>query len=400
MASILSHVDQVEVTCGSLGSSFASLVGHFDSASGGVVSASTPNLRAPDGSGPLAKPSAWRRFLAWFIDFAIVLAVAVLLGILTFDRISNRLTSVGAAGDVWQVLRAGGHRSETAFAVASSTWETIVIYIAEGFAALVLFAFLYEFLALLWTRRTAGKAILGLRVVPNGSRIDDPLGWRRSATRALLTTTTNVGCYAVACCVLIGGEFVLAMLCWAVAVAAFCLNAWSTRLGVGRSVADRLAGTAVTTVQWSQAVGYATDRGQAVWRGSRQAAQQLAEHERLRQIAQSDHARRTADLGRAAVRGGRSAWEGARQGAEAGTQRATDRAHRMAESELGRAAADKGRAYLGRARSAVGRRRNQTEQRPLTPPRLPDSFGLPPYPGPPSQPPPEGPVPPFPPSEQ
>jgi hypothetical protein len=280
------------------------------------------------------------------VDFAVVLVVAVLLGTLTFHRIANRLTGIETAGDVWQILGARGHLSKTAIAVASSTWDTIVLYIAEAFAALVIFTFLYQFLTLLWIRRTPGKALMGLRVVPNRRSVDGPLGWQRAvAARALVTTTADVGCYAVACCVLFGGQFVLAVLCWAVAVAVFWLNAWPALFGVGRSLADRMAGTSVTTIRLPQAVAGST---QAVRQG-------------LQQVANN------------AVGFGQEA-----------AHTTSGYAGKAAQSEFGRTAVEKSRAALGMVRSATRRRQNQPEPHPPGPPS-PGSFGPPPEP--PSRPP-------------
>jgi hypothetical protein len=290
------------------------------------------------------------------VDFGVVLIVAVLLGTLTFHRISNRLTGIETAGDVWQILRARGHLSNTAITVASSAWHTIVLYIAEAFAALVIFTFLYQFLTLLWLRRTPGKALMALRVVPNRRSIDGPPGWRRAvATRALVTTTADVGCYAVACCVLFGGQFVLAVLCWTVAVAVFWLNALPALFGVGRSLADRMAGTSVTTVRLPQAIAGST---QAVRQG-------------LQRVANN------------AVGFGQEA-----------AHTTSDYADKVAQSEFGRTAVEKSRAALGKVRSAAGRRQNQPEPHPPGPPS-PGGFGPPLEP--PSRPPQQHLLPPVPP---
>lgn len=52
--------------------------------------------------------------------------------------------------------------------------------------------------------------------------------------------------YAVACVLLIEGQFALSVLVWAVAVIIFFLNALPVLSPSRRSLADRLAGTAVT----------------------------------------------------------------------------------------------------------------------------------------------------------
>lgn len=338
------------------------------------------------------RPSAWRRLLAWFLDFAIVLAVAVLLGSFTFHRISGQVTGLGVVGEsVWRILGSHGNLPGTAEGVGASVWDTAVLDVEEAFGALVLFAFVYQFAALGWTRRTVGKALVGLRVVPNGPEMSGPLGRRRAAVRALAAAVTDVACYAAACCLLLEGDFALSVLCWLIAVAIFWINALPTLFGTGRSLADRLAGTSVTGVQLFRTVAYAAaDRSQAVWQGGRQVAQQVVDRERVRQITESGGARRITDLGRAAARSGKSAWEGTRQGAQEGAQRATDRVRQISESDLGRATAEKGRAAVIRARSAARLQRTKPAQHPLPPP--PGSFGPPPPPdfGPPPTSPPPG----------
>lgn len=325
--------------------------------------------------------------LAWVLDFTVVLAVAVLFGSFTFHRISGHVTELGVAGEsVWRILGSGGNIPGMAAGVASSIWDTAVLYVMEAFAALVLFAFAYQFVALAWTRGTLGKALTGLRVVPNGPEMSGSLGRRRAAVRAMVTAVTDVACYAAACCLLLSGEFLLSMLCWVTAVIIFWVNALPTLFGAGRSLADRLAGTSVTEAQLFRAVAYAaTERGQAVWQGGRQVAQQVVDHERFHQIRASgaDQARRIADLGRAAARGAGIASEGPRQEAHEGAQRETDPLRRISESHLGRATTGIGRSALTRARSAARLRRPKPVQPPLPPsphphPHPPGSFGPPP----------------------
>jgi uncharacterized RDD family membrane protein YckC len=51
--------------------------------------------------------------------------------------------------------------------------------------------------------------------------------------------------YALACVLLVEGEFVLSVLVWAVAVLLFLVNALTVLFPGRRSLADRLAGTRV-----------------------------------------------------------------------------------------------------------------------------------------------------------
>jgi hypothetical protein len=310
------------------------------------------------------------------IDFGVALAVAALLGFFTFNRIADGLNGLGLAGEsVWRILGSHGDVSDAAAGVGF--WRSAVIDVEQAFGALVLFVFVYQFLGLVFTGRTVGKAVAGLRVAPAGPDASAPLSRRRAAARAAVTATTDVALYAVACCLLIEGDFALSLLCWAAAIVVFWLNALPSLFGRGRSLADRLAGTSVGGTQFLRAtVRAAGESGLAAWQGGRQVAQQVVSHERIRQVTASDPGRRVAGLGRAAARGGLTAWEGARQGAQEGAQRVTEyeRVRQVAESDLGRAAAEKGRAALTRARSVSRFRRTKPE--PQTP-QLPPGFGPP-----------------------
>ncbi|MGA5272632.1 hypothetical protein ACPCKL_02345 [Streptomyces cellulosae] len=66
-----------------------------------------------------------------------------------------------------------------------------------------------------------------------------------------MTTAADVAVYAVACVLLVEGEIVLSVLVWLVAVALFLLNALPVLGGRRRSLADRVAGTSVASVELS-----------------------------------------------------------------------------------------------------------------------------------------------------
>lgn len=242
-----------------------------------------PNAVAPDGrspggppggavhAGPLpgsgvpaGRPPRGRRLLAWLVDFAAVVVVAVLLGVLTFHRISGEVTGLGLAGQsVWHVLGSHGDLPGAAEDIGLTLWNRAVNDVEQAFAVLTVFAFGYQFVTLLLLRRTVGKALLGLRVVPKGPGVPGPLGRRRAAVRAAVTAVADVGCYALACCLLLEGDFLLAWSCWLLSAAVFVLNATPTLLGTGRSLADRFAGTAVTSVHLRQHVAHAAGMGRA-----------------------------------------------------------------------------------------------------------------------------------------
>ncbi|QKW27180.1 RDD family protein [Streptomyces seoulensis] len=187
-----------------------------------------------------------RRAVAWFIDFALVAAAASLLAVLTFHRISALVTDVPdlAARSGFDLLSSRGDVLGSSEQFGLSLWNKTVLYVEEAFGLLVLATFLYQWACLALLGRTVGKGLLGLRVGPAGAV---PSGRaRRAALRAAVTTAADVAVYAVACVLLIEGHFVLSVLVWLAAVAVFLLNALPVLLPARRSLADRLAGTAVT----------------------------------------------------------------------------------------------------------------------------------------------------------
>ncbi|WP_324783813.1 RDD family protein [Streptomyces sp. H51] len=178
--------------------------------------------------------------MAWLIDFALVLAAATGLGVLTFNRISALVADVPglATRGGFDLLTARGDVVGASEALGLSLWGKTVLYVEEAFGLLVLVTFLYQWGCLALAGRTVGKGLLGLKVTPCVPR--------RAALRAAVTTAADVAVYAVACVLLIEGQFLLSVLVWAVAVVVFLLNALPVLLPGRRSLADRMAGTAVT----------------------------------------------------------------------------------------------------------------------------------------------------------
>ncbi|MFB7269822.1 RDD family protein [Streptomyces sp. NPDC056244] len=261
-----------------------------------------------------------QRTLAWLLDFALVAVMAVLLGILTFHRISALLTDVPELGirSAWELFSSRGQVLESAEGLGREMWDSALGYVQQAFAVLVVCTFVYQFATLALVGRTLGKAVVGLRVAtvrPERSRR------HAAAVRAAVTTVADVACFAVACCLLLAGQFSLSVLCWCLAVVLFWCNALPVALGPGRSAADLLAGTAVVGIQLPQAV---TQKAARATQAASQAATQAA------------------DLGRATTQGGRKVWEGVR---------------RAADSDVSRATADRGRAALNQARSRWDQRR-------------------------------------------
>ncbi|WP_406329296.1 RDD family protein [Streptomyces sp. NBC_00203] len=181
-----------------------------------------------------------RRAVAWFIDFALVLAGASVLAVLTFHRISALVTDVPdlATRSGFDLLTSRGDVVNASEHLGLSLWNKSVLYVEEAFGLLIVVTFLYQWACLALAGRTIGKGLLGLKVAPAAPR--------RAALRALVTTAADVAVYAVACVLLIEGQFALSVLVWAVAVIIFFLNALPVLSPSRRSLADRLAGTAVT----------------------------------------------------------------------------------------------------------------------------------------------------------
>ncbi|MFF7973811.1 hypothetical protein [Streptomyces sp. NPDC007905] len=180
-----------------------------------------------------------RRAVAWFVDFALVVAAAWLLAVLTFHRVTALVTDVPelASRGGFDLLTSRGDVLGASETLGLSLWDGAVLDVEEAFGALVLVTFLYQWACLALLDRTLGKGLLGLRVTPRLSR--------HVLRRAAVTTAADVAVYALACVLLIEGEFLLSVLVWAVAVALFLVNALPVLLPGRRSLADRLAGTSV-----------------------------------------------------------------------------------------------------------------------------------------------------------
>ncbi|WP_406091397.1 RDD family protein [Streptomyces sp. NBC_01013] len=286
-------------------------------------------------------PGASRRIMAWLIDFVLVVAVAVLLGSFTFHRISALMTDTTelVGSSAWTVLTSGGHPLAATEQGWDHIWGSAVSAVQQAFVALVLITFAYHFTALVLTHRTVGKLLLGLRVSPTEPGV---LGPRRAAIRAGVTTLADVGCFALACYVLISGSVALSVLCWMVAVTVFWANGVPALRGRRLSLADRLAGTTVGNITLPQPDWGAARRG----------------------VSQ------TMDLGLTRARDSRAAWMNVVQNTPDNMQRVAgyETVRRVADSELSRAAASKGRAAFGRAKTATRKRR---EDVPPLPPHTP-----------------------------
>ncbi|MEU6216229.1 RDD family protein [Streptomyces sp. NPDC047022] len=186
-----------------------------------------------------------RRAVAWFIDFALVVVAASALAVFTSHRIAALFTDVPglATRGGLDLLTSRGDVIHASEGLGLSLWHKTVLYVEEGFGLLVLVTFLYQWSSLALAGRTLGKALTGLKVT--GLKAAGPAAARRTAVRAAVTTTADVAVYALACVLLVEGEFVLSVLVWAVAVVVFLLNALTVLFPGRRSLADRVAGTVV-----------------------------------------------------------------------------------------------------------------------------------------------------------
>ncbi|WP_051852911.1 RDD family protein [Streptomyces aureocirculatus] len=180
-----------------------------------------------------------RRAGAWLIDFGLVVVAGWLLAVLTFNRIAALITDVPelVTKGSWHFVTSRGDAQGAADELVDSLWQDAVGYVQQGFLALVVLTFLYQWLTLHFAGRTLGKALMGLRVTPRSGP--------RAALRAAVTTTADVGVYALACCMLVQGWVFLSVVCWLAAVALFAFNALPVLSTSARSLADRTAGTSV-----------------------------------------------------------------------------------------------------------------------------------------------------------
>ncbi|MFJ4083653.1 RDD family protein [Streptomyces iakyrus] len=191
-----------------------------------------------------------RRATAWLVDFALVVALASALAVLTFHRVSALVTDVPelATRGGFDLLTSRGDVLDASQDLGLSLWNKSVLYVEQAFGLLVLTVFLYQWACLALAGRTVGKALTGLKVTPNlPPRV-------RAARRAAVTTAADVAVYAVACVLLVEGQIVLSVLVWALAVALFLVNALPVLSPGRRSLADRVAGTAVTGIGFSRPV--------------------------------------------------------------------------------------------------------------------------------------------------
>ncbi|MGA5272633.1 RDD family protein [Streptomyces cellulosae] len=109
--------------------------------------------------------SAFRRATAWLIDFTLVAALASLLAVLTFHRMSALVTDVPelAARGGFDLLTSRGDVLDASAGLGTSLWDRSVGYVQQAFGLLVVASFLYQWACLALAGRTVGKGLTGLK---------------------------------------------------------------------------------------------------------------------------------------------------------------------------------------------------------------------------------------------
>jgi RDD family len=258
-----------------------------------------------------AAPRA-RRLLAWSIDAGILLVVALLLGAMTWGRLQSYVAE-DLPHKAWSagigLLLSGGSVQKAAGEFGAGVWGTFVAIVEQALLLLVLAELLLQFAGTAWLGRTAGKAAMDLRV--GHCAVPGKPGKARAARRALVTTASGTGLYALAWVLLLEGLFFFAVLLWLLAIAAFLANSVPALVGRRRrTLADLVGGTVVVRAGgYQRAVAAARQGAVLAWDGAQAAGQvagqaardnaaRLAQHDRVRQAIESEQARRLQELGR------------------------------------------------------------------------------------------------------
>ncbi|MEU3935509.1 hypothetical protein AB0E85_26265 [Streptomyces sp. NPDC029044] len=91
-----------------------------------------------------------RRATAWLVDFALVVALASALAVLTFHRVSALVTDVPelATRGGFDLLTSRGDVLDASQDLGLSLWDKSVLYVEQAFGLLVLTVFLYQWACL------------------------------------------------------------------------------------------------------------------------------------------------------------------------------------------------------------------------------------------------------------
>jgi hypothetical protein len=319
-----------------------------------------------------AAPRA-RRLLAWSIDSGILLVVALLLAAMTWGRLQSYVAE-DLPHKAWsagiELLLSGGSVQKAAGELGAGVWGSFVAIVEQGLLLLVLAELLLQFAGTAWLGRTVGKAAMDLRV--GHSAVPAKPGKARAARRALVTTASGSGLYALAWVLLLEGLFFFAVLLWLLAIAVFLANSLPALVGRRRrTLADLVGGTVVVRAGGYQRAAAAARQGAVVaWDGAQAAGQvvgqaardnaaRLAQHDRVRQAIESDQAERLRELGRASA----------------------GKLREAAASERAQQVQDAGKRLGGRVKDAYRERRaGRAVERPAQPSLPPPPPALPPPP--------------------
>lgn len=326
----------------------------------------------PSGPASESAPRA-RRLLAWSIDAGILVGVAALLAGVTWGRLQSYVAEDlprKALSAGFELLVSGGSVEKAAGELGAGVWGTFVSTVDQALLLLVLAELLHQFVGLAWTGRTAGKAAMDLRVRHASAEAGPGKG--RAMRRALITTASGTGLYALAWVLLLEGLFFFAVLLWALAVLAFLANSLPALAGRRRrTLADLVGGTVVMRAGAYRRAAAAARQGAVIaWDGAQAAGQvvgqtardnaaRLAQHERVQQAIESERAERLRELGR----------------------QSAGKLREVAASERAQQVQDAGKRFGGRLRDAYQERRAGRAVEQPAQPALPPPPPVPPHPG-------------------
>ncbi|KAB2371670.1 RDD family protein [Actinomadura montaniterrae] len=314
-----------------------------------------------------------RRLLAWSIDSGILLVVALLLAAMTWGRLQSYVAE-DLPHKAWsagiELLLSGGSVQKAAGELGAGVWGSFVAIVEQGLLLLVLAELLLQFAGTAWLGRSVGKAAMDLRV--GHSAVPAKPGKARAARRALVTTASGSGLYALAWVLLLEGLFFFAVLLWLLAIAVFLANSLPALVGRRRrTLADLVGGTVVVRAGgYQRAVAAARQGAVVAWDGAQAAGQvagqaardnaaRLAQHDRVRQAIESDQARRLQELGR----------------------QSAGKLREVAASERAQQVQDAGKRLGGRVKDAYRERRaGRAVEQPAQPALPPPPPALPPPP--------------------
>jgi len=196
----------------------------------------------PPHPSPYAGVTPGRRASAWAIDFGISLVVFGTLAYLSYLHIRRAIPHL-AIHAVQDIIVSRGD----VIGAAMNAWDEVVSYLYQVLLIFVVIQFGHQFAGLVWKGRTVGKAVLGIRVLPQSmvqARSLPTPG--QAARRAAVTTFTESGLYALSLALLLSGAGPMAILVWLASIFAIAANGLTALMAPQhQSLSDRLAGTLV-----------------------------------------------------------------------------------------------------------------------------------------------------------